>query len=133
MEKAKKVKQLNFTMPDRVGLLSEISAAIAKAKVNILAGCAYDMEGRAYFMLITNNNAKAKKALGTFGVDVKEEDVISVDLPNKVGALQRVSKKIAEAGININYMYGTASPGKSSVIIFKTVDDKKAIKLISKK
>ena len=132
MTKAKKAKQLNFMMPDRIGLLSQISSAISDAKVNITASCAYGMEGRAYFMMITDSNAKAKKALAPFGVGIKEEEVISVEMPNKVGALQNVAKKIANARIDIHYMYGTAGAGKTSICVFKTADDKKAIKIINK-
>jgi len=132
MAKAKKSKQLSFSMPDKVGLLSEISTAIAKAKVNIVGGCAYGMEGKAYFMMITDSNAKAKKTLAPLGVEFTEDDVISVEMPNKVGELQKVAKKIADAGINIHFMYGTAGAGKSSICVFKTADDKKAIKVINK-
>ena len=132
MAKAKKSKQLSFSMPNRVGLLSQISTAIAKAKVNIYAICAYGMEGKAYFMLITDSNAKAKKALGALGANVTEDDVISVELPNKAGELQKVAKKIADAGVDINYMYGTAGSGKTSLCVFSTADDKKAVKVINK-
>jgi len=133
MAKAKKSRQLNFIMPNRVGLLSEISTAITNAKVNINAICAYEMEDKAYFMLITDSNARAKKALGPLGVEIKEDDVVSVEMPNKVGELQKVAKKIADAGIDVNYMYGTAGAGKTSTCVFKTIDDKKAIKVINKK
>jgi hypothetical protein len=132
MARAKKSKQLSLTMPNKVGLLSEISAAIANAKVNITALCAYAMENKAYFMLLTESNAKAKKALSPMGGEIEEEDVISVDLPNKIGALQNVAEKIADAGIDIYYMYGTAGTGKSSICVFKTADDTKAIKVINK-
>lgn len=132
MAKAKKVKQLSFEMPDRAGLLSEFTAAIAKAKVNINAICAYGMDNRAYFMLNTEGNAKAKKALASLAGAINEENVVSVEMPNKVGELQKVSKRIADAGINIFYMYGTVGAGKSSTCIFKTEDDKKTIKVINK-
>lgn len=132
MAKAKKSRQLSFTMPNRVGLLSEISTAIASAKVNINAICAYEMEDKAYFMLSTDSNTKAKKALAPLGIEIKEEDVVAVEMLNKVGELQKVAKKIADAGIDINYMYGTAGTGKSSICVFKTADDKKAIKVINK-
>lgn len=132
MAKAKRSKQLSLTMPNRVGLLSEVSTAIAGAKVNINAICAYEMEEKAYFMLLTESNAKAKKALSPLGGEIAEEDVITVEMPNKEGELQKVAKKIADAGIDINYMYGTAGPGKSSICVFKTADDKKAIKVINK-
>jgi hypothetical protein len=133
MAKAKRIKQLSFTMPNRVGLLSEVSTVIANAKVNITAICAYEMEDKAYFMLTTDSNARAKKALTPLGVEIKEEDIIAVEMPNKVGELQKVAKKIANARIDINYMYGTTGAGKSSTCVFKTVDDKKAIRVINKK
>ncbi len=132
MAKAKKSKQLSITMPDRVGLLSEISTAISNAKVNMYAICAYGMEGKAYFMVVTDSNAKAKKALSPLGGEIEEEDVVTVEMPNRVGELQKVAKRIADAGINIIYMYGTAGTGKSSICVFKTADDKKAIKVINK-
>jgi len=132
MAKARKLKQLSFTLPNRVGLLSEITTAITGAKVNINAACAYEMEDRAYFMTSTDSNAKAKKALIILGAVVTEEDVVAVEMPNRVGELQKVAKKLADAGININYMYGTAGAGKTSICIFKTTDNKRAIRLINK-
>ncbi len=132
MAKAKKVKQLSFIMPNKVGLLSEIGTALAGAKVNITAICAYGMENKAYFMLVTESNAKAKKALGPLKVKIEEEDVITVEMPNKVGELQKVAEKIADAGIDIYYMYGTVGTGKSSICVFKTANDNKAIKVIDK-
>ncbi len=132
MAKAKKVKQLNFGMPDKPGLLSEVTAAIAAAKVNISSICAYGMEGKAFFMIVTDSNAKAKKALSKLGLKADEEDVFAVEMPNKSGELQKIARKIADAGINIIYMYGTASAGKSSTCIFSSSDNAKAVKVINK-
>ena len=132
MAKAKKSKQLYVTMKNKIGLLSEVSTAVAGAKVNIYAICAYGMEEKAFFMLVTDSPAKAKKALSKLGGKISEDEVISVDLPNKAGELQKVAKKIAGAGIDIIYVYGTAGTGKISTCIFKTADDKKAIKVINK-
>jgi hypothetical protein len=132
MAKAAKVKQLSFGMPDRPGLLAEVSAAIAAAKVNIASICAYAMEGKASFMLVTDGNAKAKKALAKLGVETKEEDVVLVEMPNKPGQLEQVAKKVAAGNININYIYGTSAAGKSGTCVMSTSDDKKAIRLINK-
>jgi hypothetical protein len=132
MAKAKKSKQLSFALSNRVGLLSQVSKALADAKINMHAICAYGMGKQAYFMVVTDKNAKAKKALGKLKKNIAEEDVVSVEMPNRPGALQKVAKKIADAGIDIIYMYGTAGAGRSPVCVFKTVDDKKAIKVINK-
>ena len=132
MARAKKTKQLSFLMSDRIGLLSLVSTTVAKAKVDITAICAYGIENKAYFMMVTDSNAKAKKALTPLGIGIQEEDVIAVEIPNKIGELQKVAQKIADSGINIEYMYGTEGTGKTSVCVFKTADDAKAIRLINK-
>ena len=132
MAKARKVKEISFTIPNKVGLLSDVTTAIAGAKVNIAALCAYAMENSAYFMLTTDSNAKAKKAIGSLGVGIEEKDVVEVEMPNKPGELQKVARRITDAGIDIQYMYGTAKVGKMATCVFKTADDKKAIKVINK-
>ncbi|MBS3905926.1 MAG: ACT domain-containing protein [Syntrophaceae bacterium] len=132
MAKAKKVKEIGFTMPNKVGLLSEITTAIAGAKVNITAICAYGMEESAYFMLTTDSNAKAKKVLVPLGVAIEEKDVVEVEVPDKPGELQKVAKKIADAGIDIEYMYATASSAKKETCIFMTSDNARAIRVINK-
>jgi len=132
MAKARKAKEISFTMPNKAGLLSEVSRAISGASVNITAICAYSMVDTAYFMLTTASNVKTKKALEPLGVTIEERDVVEVELLNKPGELQKVAKRIADAGIDIEYMYATAGAGKSTSCIFKTADNQKTIKVINK-
>jgi len=131
MARARKVKEIRLFMLDKVGLLSEVTTAIAKAKVNINTICAYAMENHAYFMLTTSSHARAKKALAPFGFGMEEKDVIQVEIPNKLGELQKVAEKIADAGVGIEYMYATTGGGKATCV-FKTADDQKAMKVIRK-
>ena len=130
MTKAMKLKQLSFSLPDKIGLLAELTAFITAAKINIEAICAYGMGEEGYFMIITDNNTKAKKVISQMGAEVKVEDVIAVEVPNKVGQLQQVARKISDAGVDISYIY--ASPVKQRMtIICKTADDKKAFKALA--
>ena len=133
MAKARKIKQLIFTKKNKQGLLSEVSTAVADAKANINIITAYEMENKAHFMVSADKNSKAKAALAKLKIKAKEDDAISVEMPNKLGELQKVAQKIADAGININYIYGTVGSGRTSVCVFKTSDDKKAISVINKK
>ena len=132
MAKAIITKQLSFGMPDKTGLLSEVTAAVQAAKANMRSICAYAMDGRAFFMLITDSNAKAKKAISKLGAKVKKEDVVAVEMPNRVGQLDKVSKKLADAGIDIYYIFGTASTGKTATFVFSSSDNKKLIKVVNK-
>jgi hypothetical protein len=132
MAKAIKVKQLLFSLPNNVGLLMEITGVLAKAKINVEAICAYAWEELdASFMMVTDNNTKAKKVLSKMGAKVELEEVLALEVPNKVGELNKATKKIAFAGIDIYYLYGSPAKGKMT-LIFKTENDKKALKALAK-
>jgi hypothetical protein len=100
--KAKRVKQINFTIPNRVGLLSEITTAVTGTQANINAICAYEQEKYAHFMIITDSNAKAKKPLAKLKFKTEEDDVVIVEIQNKVGELQKVADKITNVWVNWN-------------------------------
>jgi hypothetical protein len=131
MTKPMKMKQLRFVLPNRVGLLSEVTTFLANGKINIEALCAYGMGEQGVFMLVTDNNSKAKKILTQMGAEVMQEEIIAVELPNKPGQLQKVAKKVPEADVDINYVYVSPSGGKMTVM-FKTADDKKVLKALNK-
>jgi hypothetical protein len=59
------------------------------------------------------------------------EEVIAVEMPNKVGQLRQAAKQISDAGVDIHYVYGSPVKGKMTVI-FKTSDDKKALRALTK-
>lgn len=132
MAKATKAKQLTFYKANKVGLLARISTVLAEANVNITGFCAYQMNKRAFFMMITDNNAKAKRALKKIKTTAKEEPVIIVEMPNQVGEIEKVSAMLSEAGIDIQYMYGTAGSKRSTFCVVKTDKDAKAIRVINK-
>jgi hypothetical protein len=132
MAKARKVKEISFSMANKVGLLAEVTTALAKAKVNINSLCAYGMEGNAFFMLTASSNAKAKKALAPFGVAIEEKDVVQVEMANKPGELQKAAQRIADAGIDIEYVYATTGGSKATCVL-RSADDGTAMKVINKK
>jgi hypothetical protein len=129
MANAVRLKQLSFTLPDKIGLLAEVTAFVTAAKINIEAICAYGMGDEGYFMIITDNNTKAKKVIANMGAEVRTEDVIAVEVPNKMGQLQQAAKKISDAGIDISYIYGSPVKQKMTLII-KTANDKKALRAL---
>ena len=91
MAKTMKMKQLSFSLPNRIGLLSELSTFLTAAKINIEAICAYGVGDEGHFMIVTDNNAKANKVITQMGAEVKVEDVIAVEMPNKVGQIRQAA------------------------------------------
>jgi hypothetical protein len=128
MCKAKIVKQLNVVTQDSPGMLAEVSTVIASEGINIDAICAYGIEGKATFYIITNDNTKAKQTLSSKGWDVKEEEVVMLDLENKPGSLENVSSKLKVKNVNLKYCYGSAcSDTCLSRFVLKAEDNQQAI------
>jgi hypothetical protein len=131
MAKVSKVARLHITMPNKVGLLAQVCAAIAGAKVNIQSVCAYETEGKGHMLLTCDSPANARKALAGLGGSIDESQVLAVEMPNKPGELQMVADRLASAGINIAEAYGCPGTGRSGVCIIKTADDERAARLIT--
>ena len=133
---ARPAMEIMATFVDSVGLTAKVAAALAAENVNILAGTGYSASGprqKAIFTLIVDDLVKAERALDRIGADeIQDSSVILVETENKVGALERIAKLIADAGIMIYYFYSTTSTGKMASCVIRTADDKKAIKILQK-
>jgi hypothetical protein len=133
MAKAKKVKLVSFTMPNKVGQLAAVTELIAGAKLDLKGFHAVDSGSNAEFSLAVKNTAKAAKALAPLGIQTKEEDALCIEMPNKPGRLYKVIRKLADAGVNIRSSWATAYTGKTASCVLVTSDDKKAIAALEKK
>ncbi len=133
---ARTATEITAKFTDTIGLTAKVAAAVAAENVNILAATgtsASTLRRNATFTLIVDDFAKAEKALERIGAEeIHESSIIMVKTPNRVGALERIAKIIADAGINIYYFYSTTSSGKTAISVIKTADDKKAIRVLRK-
>ncbi len=107
MTKCSKAKELIITTEDKPGMLAEVSSAIAAQEVNISAICAYGMEGKARFMMVTSDNQKAKAQAVSKGWKVEDSDVVVIDLVDKLGAAKEIADKLKAKSVNLKYCYGT--------------------------
>ena len=127
---AKRLKEIQFSVPNKVGKLHEITQALKKAKVNILHAWACGEGATGHFGLVTSQNAKAKQALRKLGVrTTSEKELLVVSLPNKVGALDRVAIKLAKAKVNITCLAATSGGSRVSVLI-GTRNNAKAFRVV---
>lgn len=133
MAKASKGKEIILVSSNKLGTFVKISSIIAGAGANINAMVARGEKKLAYFHIIADPHIKAMNALKKADFKVTNEDVILVEMANKPGEIQKVAEKIADAGIDILYNYGSAGSGRTSFCVFRTDNDKKAMKAIGGK
>lgn len=127
MANAVKVKEIIATTPDKAGMLAEVTNIVAGAGVNILALCAYAMEGNAKFLMLTSDNGKVISALKSKKIGVEEAEVVSVTLSNKVGAAKELAVKLAKAGVDIEYCYGSTGNGSEALFVVAAKNPDKAL------
>ncbi len=126
---AKRVKEIQFSVKNRVGVLAKITAALKDAGVNLIHATAWAEGSKGYFCLVTNNNSRARKALRKLGIKSTEGDAVVITLWNKVGALEEAAKKLAKARINISCLSATTG-GLRTAVLIHTKNNVKAARLV---
>ena len=120
------VIEFNLQLLNKPGSLAEACSELAAKAVNIQAIMAADVSGKAGVRLVVNHPETARKIFERLGVKFSEAEVIAAQLSDKPGALGRVTRKLAEKSININYAYGSIEKGAPQALIVLAVSDVKA-------
>jgi len=129
--KAVKGKEITFSLGNKVGQLEEVSKRVSSAGVNIRAVSAWVADDKAYFRLVTSDNAKTKAALAGLGA-ISEKDVVIVEMPDKTGQLHALASKLKDNSIDLTHIYGTTSEaGRPAIIILSSNNNDKALEVIA--
>ncbi len=130
--KTTKAKEFLIKSDNKIGTLADLSKVIASRGVNIRAISAWNVDDEAFFRMITSDNTEAEGALKDEGYSFKENDVVVVELPDKVGELNGLANKLKSDGIDLTYVYGTTSkPEYGAIIVLSSNNNDKAIELLT--
>ena len=100
------LKDLTIELDEKVGSVASAAEALGKAGVNIEGICGFVVGGKGVGHVLVADPAKARQALQTAGARVTaEQDVLVLDIEDKPGSLGKVTRKIADAGVNLNAVY----------------------------
>lgn len=126
-------KEIVLSAKNKVGLMAEVAKLLADHGINVEGVAGYEQGGEARLMFVVDDTLRASDALKKKGYNIKENEVIMVDLENKSGALKVVTAKLAADKIDIKYMYGTVCGGSCPArIVIATNSNEKAEVLLSK-
>ncbi|MCK4363874.1 MAG: ACT domain-containing protein [Candidatus Aminicenantes bacterium] len=130
MPNVKQETELYVITPDEPGILGRVMGTLANAGVNLKAIYARSERGKGIFFLITSDNKKAEKALKGIGYEVTTNNVVTVEIDDRIGAGAEVGALIGNAAIDIDYCYGTSAEGVKVLLVFQTNDNKKAFETL---
>jgi hypothetical protein len=131
MAKAEIRDELSFKAPTRIGLLADVAGALFSAGVDIRAIGAYDKGEMGEFLLLTGNNRAAAEALERLGGELDIVPVVVVEVEARPGQLAAISRKLADAGLNVDQVHATTTDASSATIIMRTDHPARVVDLLA--
>jgi len=95
------MKQIIIPVPDRPGVVAEVSEALGAAGVNIEDLDAEGADENGVILLTVDRYDDALRALHEAGYRAITEDALVLRIRNEPGALAKVARRLGEASINI--------------------------------
>ncbi len=92
-------------MENQPGRLAALTEALAVFDVNIEALTAYGHNGEGTVRLITSDAPTTRRVLDEAALSFEEHTVLTVRLPHRPGELARLTRLLADAGVNIDALY----------------------------
>jgi len=124
-------EQLSIVIPNEPGQIAKVSDIMAQNNVNISGVMFVDTMAQGVVRFVTENATAAQKTLEEAGFFVVLAEIIEVEFENEVGALHVMSKALGDAGINIDYAYGSDNPNPNEMkVAFKMSDTHKALEIL---
>lgn len=97
---------ITVSLEDRPGELAGAADALADQGINVEGICGQTVGGVGIVHFLVEDGAAAKAALEAAGVDVVAmEELLVIGVEDKPGVLARISRSLADAGINIHIAY----------------------------
>ncbi len=119
--------QLAVFLANRPGALARVCDALAKAEININALATSDTVDHTVVRMVVSEPTKALMLLGEAGVLALETEVLMIETANQPGVLATIAERLAEADVNIEYVYLAGDRGvEKGLIVLRPSDIEKA-------
>jgi hypothetical protein len=115
--------ELIVRLPNSPGAAAGVCRLLAEERVNIAAIL---VESTGQLHLVVDNHVRASGVLRDAHYRVNERDVLMVALSNTPGSLAAALTLAADAGINVNYLYGSTPASETAAVVVGVDDARKA-------
>jgi len=102
------MRAYDFTIavPHTKGSLATLAEEMSRENINIEGLCALEHNGGVIFHLLTTDKAATTRAISKVGYKVtRETEVIVERVEDRPGMLAKVTRRFADAGINLTTAY----------------------------
>ena len=125
------VKQLSVFLENKLGRLHEVLEILADNDVNIVALSLADSSDYGMLRMMVSDPEKGREKLRENEFAAKLTEVVFIGVSHAVGSLGKAMGKLADAGIDVEYMYAFAN-GDQAAAVMKCSDPEGAIEILTK-
>jgi hypothetical protein len=101
---------LTVLLTDRPGTIAEMGEALGDAGINIDGACGFPCEGKGVLHVLVDDPDAAAAALRAAGLEVgPSRPVLTYKPQDKPGELGALTRRMADAGVNVDLLYLTMS------------------------
>ena len=125
------VEQISVFIENKTGRLSEVTAILSEAGINIRALALADTSDFGVLRLIVDNIELANNVLKENGFTVGRTEVVAAEVEDRPGGLNAILDALMAESINVEYMYAFVKhAGGAAVMIFRFDDPDAAIDVL---
>ncbi len=128
-----KVEQISIFLENKPGGLENVTRILRDANINIRTLAVADTSDFGIVRLIVDHVVDAVGVLKANGYTVSRTNVVAVEVPDQPGGLHSILEVLAQAKINIEYMYAFVErSGENAVMLFRFDNPDAAIDVLLK-
>jgi hypothetical protein len=125
-------RQITVALANQPGQLAAICKLLSTHAINIEALSLIDSLEQGLVRLLTSDPEACKKVLQSSGFYAIDGEVLVLDLFDRLGKLAEITAVLAEAKVNVDYVYGSVEhPGTPIRLVLKASDATRAHALLS--
>ena len=120
-------------LEDKPGEVARVAEAIAQRGINIEGFAGATAGGSGSMILITNDEAGTRSALASIGCQAREAELTVASLAHQPGTLAELTRRLADAGVNIQAAIPTGMDAGNVSVAFATDNPTKAREIIGER
>ena len=125
-------KQISISLKNEPGTLANLTDVLGSNGINIFALCVLEGLDHGYIRIVVDKPDDAIQLLRDSGHLVLVHDVLLMDLPNRPGSMLTFTRAMAEAGINVEYLYCASGPQvEMGLVVVRVKEPQRAYDLIT--
>lgn len=99
------MKEFSVTLANKPGQLATLAGQLADAGIHIESLAVIGADGESLVRFMPDDADATRHVLNGAGVHFEERPILDTFLPDEPGALAGVTKRLADAGVNIDSIY----------------------------